>query len=283
MLRLLPSLPYSSLFLLFVLMSGCYSQNQNTNEGELRSLVWNMKAMRTAEEAGKSVSETVALWPSLSRWDLVFLQDDQYYAEELTVWAEFENWTEAKGIQIPTREALNIISRNQLEPVFRQQWEDCSQDMAPQVPCSTTAGFTQTALLLTNGHWIDVINVRLIDSDVSNSAVRASNVAQLIDFVNRGSTEEAMIVAGDFALIAIGETAADFQKVLEATGLQDSCTILNCSDERSQRFLFRSSDEITLVPTHWEVVTDLPAADNMPPKRNEPVEVWFAWEVTASE
>lgn len=134
---------------------------------------------------------------------------------------------------------------------------------------------------IANDAWLGIVNVRLLDEDISDPGNRSTNSSQLIEFVSRWTADDALIVGGDIGLESIGDSATEFAQVLTETGLIDACEATGCAVARRQHILFRDSVRISLRAQMWDIVKDLSAADSIPPVRDEPIEVQFSWSVTS--
>ena len=104
---------------------------------------------------------------------------------------------------------------------------------------------------------------------------------QLAAFMNDYSAGKPIIVGGDFNLHSDDEPDATvFTTFLDATGLTDTCEVVDCGDDAGaiDKFAFRSGGGITLTAlTHQFEPTKFERADGEPLSDHDALAVTFQW------
>jgi endonuclease/exonuclease/phosphatase family metal-dependent hydrolase len=173
-------------------------------------------------------------------------------------------------------DGLNQFSRFEFEPALDHvRWPDCGQDAAD---CLATKGFTLSVVSLASGVDIDVYNLHM-EAGNEDFALRETDVALLGDYISQHSADRAVIVGGDFNLHIEDEPdGTQFSSLLEAADLEDACETLGCPEpHRIDKFLYRSSADLTITPTSWSIAEGFVDAEGKPLSDHEPVVVDFEW------
>jgi hypothetical protein len=165
--------------------------------------------------------------------------------------------------------------------MIRQPWALCHESAAD---CLSLKGFSMTRTTFAPGVVVDVYDLHLeAGSDPEDDAVRDADITQLSTFIQANSAGRPVIVGGDFNLHTSNEPdGSQFARLLSETGLHDVCAALSCpSPGRIDKFLFRSSDRVTLEPLSWHFETDVfKRADGQPLSDHDALAVRFGWTVT---
>ena len=114
----------------------------------------------------------------------------------------------------------------------------------------------------------------------ADDEARSAGIDQLLDFMQDYSEERAVIVGGDFNLHTEDEPAASlFARLLAQAELDDVCERLDCDRPGSiDKFLFRSSDEVSLEARSWRAETDIFVSEGGEPlSDHDPIAVRFAF------
>ncbi|RLN57770.1 hypothetical protein BBP00_00007363 [Phytophthora kernoviae] len=134
----------------------------------------------------------------ISDWDIVNIQEDFNYHAFLYSKNTHEHRTATSG-GVPFGSGLNTLSHYPFTNVSgteRTQWKACSSNEGAD--CLTPKGFTRVEIQLDEGVAFDLYNLH---SDAGTSAedqkARASNLAQLGDYIKANSADKAVIVMGD--------------------------------------------------------------------------------------
>ena len=138
---------------------------------------------------------------------------------------------------------------------------------------------------LAPGVTVDVYDLHMeAGGDPEDDALRDAGVTQLSTFIQTVSAGRPLIVGDDFNLHTDTEPdSTQFQRLLAETGLLDVCATLACPQPgRIDKFLFRSSDHVTIAPLSWRFETDVfVRGDGEPLSDHDALAVRFAWSVAA--
>jgi cysteine-rich repeat protein len=180
-------------------------------------------------------------------------------------------------------DGLNRFSQFHFDPVVREAWTSCFGVSDNGADCLAFKGFSVARTTLAAGVMVDIYNLHMEAGNAPEDVqVRDESVTQLSAFLNAFSVGEAVIMGGDFNLNSDTEPAASqFQTLLSNTGLTDVCAFLACPEPgRIDKFLFRSSDTLTLTPTSWNFETDVFVTDDdQPLSDHDALAVRFDWAV----
>ncbi len=195
--------------------------------------------------------------PLLNSFDLVLVQEDFFYHQELVqdliLQYQSEPMSDNKD-EFPISDGLNRASNFAFEPVARVQWPDCNGQTDCASDCMARKGFSYARTSLSSDVEVIVYNLHAeaggcpgdIESRRAGYTLLASHIAE-------NYADEALIVAGDYNLHKSDpedlELLEDFKA---ATGLQSSCEYLSCGVDSIDKVLFRNSAELAFVPLSWE-------------------------------
>ncbi|KAH7469235.1 hypothetical protein PRIC2_013677 [Phytophthora ramorum] len=131
-------------------------------------------------------------------WDIVNVQEDFNYHAKLYSENKHEYRTSTSG-GVPFGSGLNTLSHlpfTNITNLERIKWDECSN--FDNADCMTPKGFTMVEIQLADGVTIDVYNLHT-DAGVTDAdqKARASNLAQVSDFITANSADNAVIVMGD--------------------------------------------------------------------------------------
>jgi hypothetical protein len=178
-------------------------------------------------------------------------------------------------------DGLNRFSRFPFGTLEKVAWETCYPSAAD---CLALKGFDMARTTFAPGVTVDVYDLHMeAGNEPEDDVVRDLGITQLSTFLQAVSAGRPVIVGGDFNLHTDAEPdATQFQRLLTETGLQDVCTTLGCPEPgRIDKFLFRSSDAVTLVPLSWRFETDVfERADGEPLSDHDALAVRFGWTVS---
>jgi endonuclease/exonuclease/phosphatase family metal-dependent hydrolase len=161
----------------------------------------------------------------------------------------------------------------------RLRWPSCVDVEGND--CLAIKGFSLTHMQLAAGATVHVYNLHMdAGGTPEDDDARDLGIDALLDVIAEMSDGAALIVAGDFNLHTDREPAStQFARLLDAAGLQDACTERDCERPGSiDKFLFRSSDAVTIEAQSWRLETDVFVSDmDEPLSDHDPLAVRFAW------
>jgi len=179
-------------------------------------------------------------------------------------------------------DGLNQFSRFPFGEITRVMWEGCDNSAAD---CLALKGFTLARTTFAPGVTVDVYDLHGEAGGTPNDDVlRDAGVTQLSTFIQTFSAGRPIIVGGDFNLHTDTEPdSTQFNRLLSKTGLVDVCAALSCPEPgRIDKFLFRSSDAVTITPLSWRFETDVfLRGDGEPLSDHDALAVRFGWAVAA--
>lgn len=279
--------------------TGCGAPPETT--GEFLALSYNVAGLPEGISGSHPETNTPIISPLLNAYDLVVVQESwqtpdpnplaplRVYHELLEADATHPYKTFSAPLPIGTdplrpsalvSDGLNAFSRFPFTHLNRQMWTDCWESAAD---CLSQKGFMVIRTTVAPGVTIDVYDLHMeAGGDPEDDALRDAAVTQLAAYVNTFSAGRPIIVGGDFNLHTDGEPdATQFQRLLDETGLVDACAALACPQPgRIDKFLFRSSAELTIDPLSWEFETDV-FVDGLgePLSDHDALAVRFRWTV----
>ncbi len=177
-------------------------------------------------------------------------------------------------------------------------WSECfggaDQSDGGSGDCLSQKGFSAASTTLDDGVEVDVYNLHLEagGTEEDQRISRAQVSSWRLHHVGVHSAG-ALIVGGDFNLHTDPDQTDDpaeawdlesFRIILDDDGAHRRVRALDCPEPgRIDKFLFRSSDELTLEPLYWNFETDVfVSAGGEPLSDHDPLAVNFAWSTALS-
>jgi hypothetical protein len=282
--------------------------------GEIVALSYNVAGLPEILSGSRPAEFTPQIGPLLNDYELVLLQESwrtpepnplaplRVYHEILEGASEHTHRSEPEPLPLgsdPARPAalvsdgLNRFSDVPFDRVQRAAWSECfggaDESDGGAGDCLSQKGFSVAATTLDDGVVVDVYNLHLeAGGTEEDQRISRGQAEQLAAFIAEHSAGRPVIVGGDFNLHTDPEQADDpdeawdlesFRIILAEAGLTDVCEALDCPEPgRIDKFLFRSSDELTIEPLDWRVETDVfVSADGEPLSDHDAVAARFAW------
>lgn len=248
--------------------------------GNIRLLTYNVAGLPGFLSASNPATNTPHMSPLLNAHDLVMIQEDFSYHDELVSRAEhYHQWGPRPATWALVGDGLSILSSYSLEVVAREPWHDCSGYLLALSDCLSEKGFAMARLHLSARHSVDVYNVHAdagtADGDLS---ARQAQFEQLEGFIARHSRGRALIVAGDTNLeVQDSRDQQVMARFLERTSLQDSGQDLAIPQAGVDRVFLRSSNDLTLRATGWQEDGRFVDSSGAPLSDHPAVAVQVAW------
>ena len=203
---------------------------------------------------------------------------------------------EAAGIDPadrPTMEigdGIGILSRLPLDGFEARAWTGCFGSLdttdGGAADCAAIKGF-RVATMDLDGVPVDVYSLHgEAGGTEEDQALQADDFAELAAFIAEHSEGRAVIVGGDTNLHTdtVHEDSGDgadieiWDTFIEEVGLTDACTEQGCPDTgRIDKVAYRSSDDVTLATTSWEIPDGFVDDAGEDLSDHEPVAVAFTW------
>lgn len=271
---------YASLVLL-----GCSGTDDagaiRTQQGQFEALTYNVAGLPQGISGSNPETNIPQISPLLNAYDLVLVQEDFSYHEELARDA-LHPYQSLPKQQFDTlvNDGLNRFSQFVWSRFARVQWVACYGSATTGAgDCLAEKGFSLARTQLGEGALVDVYNHHAeAGGGPEDVAAREAGFDQLIAFIVAESAGNAVIVGGDTNLN--GDDTEDrelLDRFLLQTGLRDACAELGCGDDRIDRFFFRDSDLLHVEPVAWRVGDEFVDGEGQDLSDHRAVHVRFAW------
>ena len=220
---------------------------------QFNMLVYNVAGLPDWISDGDPATNIPMMSPLLNNYDLVLVQEDFSYHDDLAKDATHPYQSEPKPAEGLTDlgDGLNRFSVFPFTEFERHTWNECSGYFDMKSDCLTSKGFSVGLHEFAPGVFVDVYNLHMdAGSAPDDVAARQAQIAQILGTITSRSEGRAIIVVGDTNMDE--EDEADFQTLLAGAGLTDACRALNCPEPyRIDRAMFRSSPDVEIVPEMW--------------------------------
>jgi endonuclease/exonuclease/phosphatase family metal-dependent hydrolase len=255
--------------------------------GEFSILTYNVAGLPDIISKSNPEEFIPQISPLLNAYDLVLVQEDFAYHDELASEAEHPFQTRPmfeSPDQVPMGDGLNRFSVFPTGPLHRLQWPGCNGDFDCASDCLATKGFSLARVQLAPGITLDVYNLHgEAGGCPEDVTVRLLGYQRLAEYINTWSVGRPVLVAGDFNLRWTDpEDVPPLELLVDDAGLTEACLALDCGDEHIDKVFFRSNEALLLEPLTWAVPPEFvdPAGEDL--SDHEPVAVRFAWTGTPS-
>ena len=250
-------------------------------EGMLTVLTYNVAGLPEPLSGSMPVEYTPMISPLLNAHDLVLVQEDFAYHDELVADVDHPYQSEPKitGEGDPLGDGLNRLSRHPFADHSREAWEVCNGMIDSGSDCLTMKGFSVARHELSAGVFVDVYNLHMdAGGSPEDLAAREAQTQQILAAIAERSEGMALVVAGDTNM---GESSeAILQTLLDGAGLRDACRELDCGEEtRIDRIMLRDSDDVVLTPAAWRIDESFVTMDGEPLSDHEAVAIDLFWAV----
>ena len=158
----------------------------------------NVAGLPAILSSGDPANNTVLISPLLNNYDIVSVQEDfAYHDELLSEVTELPYQTEHSG-NVPLGDGMNILSKYPIYEERRYEWEDRHGFITDGADQLTPKGILFTSIEIADGYFIDVYDIHTdADCDEDSLAARRSNMIQLAELIQERSVGRAVIVIGD--------------------------------------------------------------------------------------
>ncbi len=182
----------------------------------------NVAGLPAILSSGDPATNTVKISPLLDNFDIVSVQEDFAYHDELvSEITELVYQTDHSG-NVPLGDGMNIFSKFPIYNEKRVEWDESYGLINNGADQLTPKGILYTAIEIAPGYFIDVYDIHTdADCDEDSLAARRSNMIQLAEMIQEYSTGRAVIVIGDTNSRYTREGDNFETAVLETCGLTD--------------------------------------------------------------
>jgi hypothetical protein len=258
------------------------------NEGTFEALTYNIAGLPQGISQSDPEVNTALISPLLNAYDLVLVQEDFTYHDELDNEVNHPYQSEP-STQYPTlvQDGLNRFSRFAWSNFQCERWVECyggTNNAAGD--CLASKGFSVARTTLAEGIEVDIYNHHAeAGGSPEDDTAREAGFAQFIEFVNAYSGDDrAIIFAGDTNLHRSDpEDGPLIELVMESLGLLDAAQELEGTQESIDRFFYRSDSRVTLEPTSWRFGDEFIDSGGQDLSDHWAVHVGFRWERVSAE
>jgi endonuclease/exonuclease/phosphatase family metal-dependent hydrolase len=260
--------------------------------GSFTVLTYNVAGL-PASFGGEGEVNNVLVSPLLNGFDLVVIQEDFFFHDDLTHAIDYpyvseKSVTGAAG----SGDGLLRLSQSPFSDFVRVPWDACFGTLTNASDCLTPKGFSVARHELEPGVFLDVYNHHAeAGGDLEDQAARLIGLRQMVDFAEVYSAGNAMLLMGDInsRYNEVGEilhevvadlTLSDVWIELTRGGVfpvEGAPRLEDCADpaggdcERIDKVFYRSSDALLLTPTSYAVPDEefqddagIPLSDHLP-------------------
>lgn len=255
----------------------------------LTVLTYNVAGLPAFLSSGNPAENTAAISPLLNDYDVVVVQEDFSYHDDLVSGLNHSYQSPHSG-DVIAGDGMNQFASVDVSEFERITWDDCYGLFSNGADCLTPKGFSFSRLQLDGGAVVDLYNLHAdADVDEQSNAARASNLLQLLAYIEQHSAGNAVIVAGDtnsrytrspdrlhdyidagFADAWVEMSRGGDYPASGAPALTDCADKNSSTCERVDKILYRSSAAVTLelqdaqVPSHFVDESGEPLSDHDP-------------------
>ena len=206
-------------FIIYLLFT---SINSLDYDGYFRIISYNVGGLPEIISSSKPSKYTKLISPRLNKYDIVNVQEDFGYNDDLISLIEHEYRTEFSG-NVPFGNGLMTFSKYPLFNYRRLKWKDTHGFIVDGADQMIPKGFTYNSVEIKPGFSIDIYNIHTdADTDEKSMAARRSNMAQLAEYITNASAGKAVLVFGDTNSRYTREGDDFYELVLQPCNLQDA-------------------------------------------------------------
>jgi hypothetical protein len=268
--------------------------------GTLTALSYNVAGLPTSF-GGEGEVNNVFVSPLLNGYDLVAVQEDFFFHDDLTHAVDYPYVSEKDTSGIAgSGDGLLRLSESPFTDFERVPWVACFGTLTNASDCLTPKGFSAARHELEPGVFLDVYNLHAeAGGEAEDLDARRQGLRQLVDFAEVYSAGNAVLILGDtnsrwtrdgdilpevISDLALTDVWVELERGGVAPGLGPS--LQECDDptaadcERVDKVFYRGSAALGLTALSYEVPEDaFVDADGLPLSDHEPVVVSFAYRV----
>lgn len=213
------------LFILIFTITGLIKSDvvvtKANNSNTFNVLTYNVAGLPDLISSGNPATNTPLISPILNNFDVVSVQEDFAYHNQLISQVTHPHQTPHSG-NVPFGDGMNFLSRFPLWETTRYKWNESSGLLDNGSDQLTPKGILYSSMELAPGYFVDIYNLHTdAGSDEASYNARRSNMLQLATLINQRSIGKAVIVLGD-TNSRYTRVQDNFETaVLEACGLVD--------------------------------------------------------------
>ncbi len=249
-------------------------------QGRFSALSYNVAGLPGWISRSRPAVFTAQISPKLNAYDLVIVQEDFWYHDALIRDARqpFRTAPQKHGFSL-INDGLARLSVFPITGSTREQWQTCNGFFGARNDCLAPKGFSFAVHVLAPGVLLHVYNVHSdAGADALDAAARKSQFAQLVAFMTQHSPRAPVLVGGDTNLSAARPGDVQTLRAFTSDAHLVEVGPLFGADDHLDRFFFRSTPELTLTPTSWQVAPEFVTAESVPLSDHAPIRVEFLWQ-----
>jgi hypothetical protein len=273
----------------------------------LSVLTYNVAGLPLGLSSSNPEVNTVQISPRLNDFDLVAVQEDFGFHDELVSeivhpFVSVKDTRDAQpvldlGIVLGLGDGLNTFSSSPFHDFTRRTWQTCFGVFANGSDCLAPKGFSFARHAVEPGVFVDVYNLHAdAGGDPEDLAARRAQMGQLADFVLAWSAGRAVIVLGDtnsrytrggdvlpelIATLGLTDVWVELSRGGDVpdvgSPLSAGCPLDPAGPdcERVDKIFYRSGEGVTLEALEHSVLTDWVDAAGAPLSDHDPVAAIF--------
>jgi hypothetical protein len=286
---LLPRKSYASLVLLIGCASiGCDNEPLETQSGSFSALTYNVAGLPEGISGSNPETNMSLISPLLNNYDLALLQEDFAYHRELIEFVEHEYKSyPLEDYSSLVGDGLNRLSDFEFPlDVERIKWNSCYGGLDfGSSDCLASKGFSYAKIDVSGDLAIGVYNFHAeAGGGDEDNAARAEGFGQMRDHIAALPADLPILMGGDTNLHGFDEIDEPvLLSFMEDANLEDVCRFLDCQNEQIDRFFFRSSTQIDITPTLWQIAEAFVDEDGEDLSDHKAIHVDFDWAEISQE
>jgi endonuclease/exonuclease/phosphatase family metal-dependent hydrolase len=216
-----------SIFILTLTVSTVLPRNLSQRrledmEGSFTILSYNVGGLPEIISSSKPSKYTKQISPKLNDYDIINVQEDFGYNDDLTSQLKLPFRTKFTG-NVPFGNGLMTFSKFPLYMTSNEKWKDTHGFIEDGADEMIPKGFCYSSVEIKPGYFIDIYNIHTdADTDEQSMAARRSNMAQLSEYIDNISAGKAVIVFGDTNSRYTRKGDDFYELLLKPRGLKDA-------------------------------------------------------------
>ncbi len=258
------------------------SRGAEPRSGSFQAVTYNIAGLPDMISGSNPSRNTRVIGRLLNAYDLVLVQEDFFYHDELLSTSRHPFRSEPHAGNVLIGDGLSQLSVFPFSRLHREAWNDCNGYISAAMDCWASKGFSFSRVSVAPGIEIDVYNLHFDAGDgPQDVAVRRSNINQILARLEVTSKGRAVIVGGDTNL-ETGEVADEMllESFRRRGGFRIACRAVKCGNERKDRFLFRSGESVELKVFGWSSPAAFIDDKGHALSDHVPIVVHYQWRVT---
>ncbi len=288
---------FTGVLLLIIMLSACQSYKSSISytfkemagsnppetckSGFFSLLTYNIAGLPDFISKSNPSHNTKIISRLVNRFDIVLLQEDFYYHDELLKYSEHPYRSE-KSNNGPffTGDGLNRLSRFPFYNYGREEWKKRYGILSNDSDTLAPKGFSFAQHEVYPGILVDIYNLHMdAGHGQGDFNARRSEMKQLTSRLKENKSGNAIILAGDWNIKRNrSEDSKTLDMLTKGLGFMDVRVFLNIPGDRIDKVLFKNGDKVKLVPVTYQVHDrDFMDEEGKPLSDHDPVSVTFEW------